>query len=304
MTLPRGLHLRLLRRPRPGRAFYQKPPAPSRHSSTRPPSHHLLARPHHAPHRAARHLSSIADAAQPRFRLAGIRFNPQTNGPSREIDTVALSLETIDGTSHPITGLPAKLKATHLLWSPDSHHIAFVQRADSTTATGANFGLELWLIDVATARAHRIGTLHLNAVRAALPGMPDSTELLFTTILGRRNPWKSSPNPPEVPTTSVTRRTKPGRVSSPCTPRGHAENALRSRPFSTTPPRSLPASRPPAPSACSPPRPHRPGCSPARRPLRLASRSIALPPAPPEHMYPLRTPSSSTQILVIATVPS
>ena len=108
---------------------YQKPPAPIQallDAPTTPIAHLspdrttlLIARPATYP--------SIADVAQPRYRLAGIRFNPQTNGPSREIDTVALSLESIDGTDRTITGLPIKLKATHLLWSPDSKHIAFVQ---------------------------------------------------------------------------------------------------------------------------------------------------------------------------------
>src|SRR6201996_6191931 len=113
---------------------YQKPPAPIQallDAPTTPIAHLspdrttlLIAQPATYP--------TIADVAQPRYRLAGIRFNPQTNGPSREIDTVHLSLATMDGpsnsTDRPITGLPAKLKATHLLWSPDSKHIAFVQR--------------------------------------------------------------------------------------------------------------------------------------------------------------------------------
>src|SRR5215469_13612491 len=100
---------------------YQKPPAPIQallDAPTTPVAHLspdrttlLIAQPATYP--------SIADVAQPRYRLAGIRFNPQTNGPSREIDTVHLTLETVDGPEggkdKPITGLPAKLKATHLL---------------------------------------------------------------------------------------------------------------------------------------------------------------------------------------------
>ncbi len=181
---------------------YQKPPAPIQallDAPTIPVTHLspdrtilLIAQPATYP--------SIADVAQPRFRLAGIRFNPQTNGPSREIDTVALSLETIDGTSHPITGLPQKLKATHLLWSPDSHHIAFVQRADSTTSAAGAYGLELWVIDVTSARAHRVGTVHLNAVlEQPCQWMPDSTELLCLTIPSNRGPAPKSSDVPAGP---------------------------------------------------------------------------------------------------------
>jgi dipeptidyl aminopeptidase/acylaminoacyl peptidase len=178
---------------------YQKPPAPIQallDAPTTPVAHLspdrttlLIAQPATYP--------SIADVAQPRYRLAGIRFNPQTNGPSREIDTVHLSLETIDGTEHSITGLPTKLKATHLLWSPDSKHIAFVQRADSTTSTANNFGLELWIIDTANSRAHRVGTVHLNAVlEQPCHWMPDSSELLCLTIPATRGP---APKPSDVP---------------------------------------------------------------------------------------------------------
>jgi dipeptidyl aminopeptidase/acylaminoacyl peptidase len=178
---------------------YQKPPAPIQALLDAP----TLPIAHLSPDRSTLLIAqpatypSIADVAQPRFRLAGIRFNPQTNGPSREIDTVHLSLETIDGTDHPITGLPAKLKATHLLWSPDSKHIAFVQRADSTTIIGGNFGLELWVVDVATSRAHRVGTLHLNAVlEQPCQWMPDSSELLCLTIPANR---AAPPKPSDVP---------------------------------------------------------------------------------------------------------
>ena len=179
---------------------YQKPPAPIQALMDAPttPIAHL------SPDRTTLLIAtpatypSIADVAQPRYRLAGIRFNPQTNGPSREIDTVALSLESTDGSDRSIAGLPAHIKATHLLWSPDSKHIAFVQRADSTTAIGGAYGLELWVIDVATARAHRIGTVHLNAVlEQPCQWMPSSTELLCLAITANRGP---APKPAEVPT--------------------------------------------------------------------------------------------------------
>jgi hypothetical protein len=38
-------------------------------------------------------LPSIADLAQPELRLAGLRFNPKTNGPSRGRYITALSLQ-------------------------------------------------------------------------------------------------------------------------------------------------------------------------------------------------------------------
>ena len=99
---------------------------------------------------------SIAEVAQPRYRLAGIRFNPATNGPSREVTMVKLWLQPVSGgAQQPIAGLPAMLKATHLAWSPDSKHVAFVQKEAA--------GLHLWIVDVAKLSAHRVGSVKLNA---------------------------------------------------------------------------------------------------------------------------------------------
>ena len=100
---------------------------------------------------------TIAEVAQPRYRLAGIRFNPATNGPSREVSIVKLWLQSIAGAAQqPIAGLPAALKASHLAWSPDSKHVAFVQKESA--------GLHLWVVDVAKNAAHRVGAVKLNAV--------------------------------------------------------------------------------------------------------------------------------------------
>ncbi len=135
---------------------------------------------------------TIADVAQPRFRLAGLRFNPATNGPSRTFDAVSFSLQSISGgDAKPILGLPAKLRATSTSWSPDGKHIAFVQRSHDA--------LELWIIDVATAHAHRLDpTLRLNAVLGTpYTWMPDSSTLLCRIVPAGRGP---APKPSEVPT--------------------------------------------------------------------------------------------------------
>ena len=135
---------------------------------------------------------TIADVAQPRFRLAGLRINPATNGPSRSFDAVGFSLQPVSGgTAKPILGLPAKLRATSTSWSPDGKHIAFVQRSHDA--------LELWIIDVAGAHAHRLDpTLRLNAVLGSpYNWMPDSSALLCRIVPPNRG---AAPKPSEVPT--------------------------------------------------------------------------------------------------------
>jgi dipeptidyl aminopeptidase/acylaminoacyl peptidase len=133
---------------------------------------------------------TIAEVAQPRYRLAGIRFNPATNGPSREVSIVKLWLQSVaGGAQQPIAGLPAVLKASHPTWSPDSRHVAFVQK--ETT------GIELWVVDVANSSAHRLGLVKLNAVLGEpCQWMADSQALLCKIVPAARG---SAPAPSEVP---------------------------------------------------------------------------------------------------------
>ena len=130
---------------------------------------------------------SIADVAQPRLRLAGIRFNPAASAPAGSSDSymTGLKLQPVaGGSAKAITGLPAKLKATNAMWSPDSKHIAFVQRVDATAAGGA--GLQVYVIDVATAQARRVGTVKVNGVLGApCAWMPESTGMLCRVVPAR-----------------------------------------------------------------------------------------------------------------------
>ena len=142
---------------------------------------------------------TIADVAQPRYRLAGLRFNPWSNGPSVERYDVALQLQAVDmagkAVPKPITGLPAKLKAVDAMWSPDSKHAAFVAHA-----TAPATGLELWVIDVATAHAHRLGLVKLNAVLGSpCEWLPDSSSLLCKTVSATRGPAPKESNIPTGP---------------------------------------------------------------------------------------------------------
>jgi dipeptidyl aminopeptidase/acylaminoacyl peptidase len=136
---------------------------------------------------------TIAEVAQPRYRLAGIRFNPATNGPSREVSIVKLGLQPVaGGAQQSIAGLPAALKATHLMWSPDSKRVAFVQRETA--------GLHLWMVDVAKAAAHRVGTFRLNAVLGEpCQWLADSQSLLCKIVPASRGAAPASNDVPAGP---------------------------------------------------------------------------------------------------------
>ncbi len=180
-------------------AVYQKPPAPIEQLLEAAPTPTVRLSPDRKMMLVEQPATfpTIADVAEPRYRLAGIRFNPASNGPSVERYDVSLKLQAVDtgkeSAPKTIAGLPGKLKALDAVWAPDSRHAAFVAHA-----TAPAKGLDLWVIDAATASAHRVGTVKLNAVLGSpCTWMPDSTALLCKTVSATRG---AAPKASDVPT--------------------------------------------------------------------------------------------------------
>jgi len=106
-------------------------------------------------------LPPITDLAQPELRLAGLRFNPKTNGPSRGRYMTALEVKMLpDGAEKTIAGLPANANIRFAAWSPDARYVAFVNASDNS----ADAGLSLWIVDVVSASAKRIAGVRLNGI--------------------------------------------------------------------------------------------------------------------------------------------
>ncbi|MEE4298061.1 MAG: prolyl oligopeptidase family serine peptidase [Pseudomonadales bacterium] len=102
-------------------------------------------------------LPSIEDLARPELRLAGLRFDPQTHGPSR--GRTAASVELVDletRAMRSVSGLPQPSKLGDFEWSPDGRFLAFTH----TTSDG----VRPWVLDAATGRARELASLRLNAV--------------------------------------------------------------------------------------------------------------------------------------------
>jgi len=92
---------------------------------------------------------SIEEVSQPELRLAGLRINPRTNGPSRGWYFTDLKLKMVDGGEEfELSGLPAKRHITNIDWSPDGKSVAF-------TNTDSD-GMTLWVISIADRTATSI----------------------------------------------------------------------------------------------------------------------------------------------------
>ncbi len=142
-------------------------------------------------------LPSIADLAQPELRLAGLRFNPKTNGPSRGRYVTDLSLKGLpDGVERPVVGLPAGAKIRFAVWAPDARHISFVNVSDAPE----DAGLSLWIVDVASAQARHVADLGLNGIFGPpCEWVGDSRSLICKVVPKGRGPAPARSEVPKGP---------------------------------------------------------------------------------------------------------
>lgn len=118
-------------------------------------------------------LDPISVLAAPEIRLAGIRINPRNQGPSRDRSYNGLRLVDVKtGTERRVTGIPDDSRIRNAAWSPDSTQVAFTIDADEA--------VEIWTLNVADARASRLGNRRIVDVFSGSPfnWMSDSGSIL------------------------------------------------------------------------------------------------------------------------------
>jgi dipeptidyl aminopeptidase/acylaminoacyl peptidase len=141
---------------------------------------------------------SIEELAQPELRIAGIRINPVTNGPSRGgyIENVKKK-NTRTGKEQDIKGLPANPKLGNLSLSKDEKFAALT----NTT----NTGISLWVVDLTTLEAKKLTDEIVNgAYGNAITWTPDNKILLKSVNPSRGNMPKAplAPSGPIIQETS------------------------------------------------------------------------------------------------------
>jgi dipeptidyl aminopeptidase/acylaminoacyl peptidase len=99
---------------------------------------------------------TLVDLNQEELRLGGLRINPVTNISSTVTYSDNLKIRKIkDKNEIQVIGLPVNPRISNLSWSPNEKKIAF----SHTTPTG----VELWVLDVVTAKATKLTEASVNA---------------------------------------------------------------------------------------------------------------------------------------------
>ncbi len=139
----------------------------------------------------------ISELAEPMLRLAGSRINPRTNGQHRQGYSVSVKFKNIsDGKETPVS-LPPGAKIISPSWSPDGKYLA----AGNVVANG----IELWIIDTATAKATKVKNVLINTAYGGFD-WEDSSTISATLVPAKRGPAPAyqdiTPNEPNIQETS------------------------------------------------------------------------------------------------------
>ncbi|MDX1941406.1 MAG: prolyl oligopeptidase family serine peptidase [Saprospiraceae bacterium] len=123
---------------------------------------------------------SIEEVAQEELRIAGIRINPKNNASSRAVYSDGMKLQSISsGKERAVSGLPQNARIQNVQWSVDGKKIAFT----NNTATG----VELWMLDVATAAAKKLTEAIINdAIGSTFEWLPDNQTIIYKSVLSNR----------------------------------------------------------------------------------------------------------------------
>ncbi len=133
-------------------------------------------------------LPHISELAERELKLAGYRFKPDVNAPSRGFYSNGFSILNVkNNKTVSVAGLPENPRLGGISWAPDSKHIVFVNVSEG--------GTELWVLDVAKAEAKKLLSPIVNYSTQIKPKWFDSGKSVIccTVSEGRKKePEKSS----------------------------------------------------------------------------------------------------------------
>ncbi len=153
-------------------------------------------------------LPPISEIAAPEYRVAGIRLDPRTSGPSRQNPARGLSVMPIGGGAPtPIAmSLPAGAGVGAPSWSPNGQRFSFVVSTDDA--------LTLWVGDLAAKSARQVSARRLNAVLGAPCDWSGDDALVCTLVPSDRGPEPVAPSTPLGPIVQEALTGSPDRAAT------------------------------------------------------------------------------------------
>jgi dipeptidyl aminopeptidase/acylaminoacyl peptidase len=147
----------------------------------------------------ARTYPTIAELAQPMYRLAGARVNPKTNGPHRAsglpgTGIYAITLKKISDGAETAVKMPAQARISNVKFSPDGSRLSFLQTRDD--------GIELWVADGMTGASKAIvtGADRINATTGdPCDWLKDGVTMVCRLVPAGRGPAPAEPLVPSGP---------------------------------------------------------------------------------------------------------
>jgi dipeptidyl aminopeptidase/acylaminoacyl peptidase len=141
---------------------------------------------------------TIAELAQPMYRLAGARVNPKNNGPHRAAEIYAITLKKIEGGAEVKVAVPPSADIMNVRFSPDGKHLSFQNRKADR--------IELWVADTATGLSRLAsGADRLNATTGdPCDWLHDSVTVICEWVPSGRGPAPVEPGVPTGPNVQET----------------------------------------------------------------------------------------------------
>ena len=121
----------------------------------------------------------ISELAEPMLRIAGARVNPITNAQHRASYSVSMRLKNVSDGKETAVAFPAGARLVSAQWSPDGKHIAVGNIASN--------GIELWIVDTATAKARKVDGVFVNTAFGGY-SWEDSDTLAAMLVPAKRGP--------------------------------------------------------------------------------------------------------------------
>jgi dipeptidyl aminopeptidase/acylaminoacyl peptidase len=137
-------------------------------------------------------MPGVEELAQPEWRIAGLRINPNNFGPSRGGYSTGISIKDIEtGQTFTPAGLPKPLRADNFRWSPAESKFLFIQ--------SGNQRIDLYVVDLKTRSARQINKTPVNMTMGGSIRWLDENTVMYETTLKPASAAPARPLKPQGP---------------------------------------------------------------------------------------------------------